>query len=997
MERRKEHRRTIFRRMLMLLLAVMLTQMVIYLLVFIKGGLLEQTEENAFSILVERTANRKLDLENDMVGGWTYLANGESDVLESVGEILSQNGITAEMLLQDQALSQQVAARSAESMITMLRRNGVTGAFLVLDSSGEKDTRPGVYIRDYDPTSYSSDNADLLLERGLPEISRNLGVTMDSYWSAFFRFEGRESEATDFFFAPVQAARAVELPYRQSRYFGYWSGAFSLSGLDRAVVTYSIPLIWEDGTVLGVLGVDLTIDYLTGMLNYEELGENRTGAYFLGISRDGGETYQTICSSGPNFHAYFGQPQALAVTPDRHSGIVTIAGTGKQTVYGARQDLKLYDTNTPFVGDQWALMGIMSQENLLVFPHRIQTLLLLSTLISLALGMGLIFLASRSFTKPISALAKELKCSDPSKPIRLRRVHVAEIDALTDAVEELSNAAAESAARISKIMEMSHIPIGVFEYRRGGERVFCSRRLFEVLGWADWMGDDAYLPEAEFAKRLDAITQTGHETEELVYCLPWPTGRDHWVQLFYREEPDCVLGAFLDVTEDMETKRRMEYERDFDVLTGLYNRRAFDQRVYQLFGAGKEVIGKAALLMLDLDNLKYVNDTYGHDYGDRYLQAFAHCMESFYQYPCLVGRRSGDEFNVFLYGCTDQETVRERVRRFWALVGETYVGLPDGERIRVRASGGLAWYPIDAEDYEELLRRADFAMYSIKRTVKGIVQEFDAEEYRSKSILIQGQDELNQMLDRRLVRYAMQPVVSASDGSIYGYEMLMRPIPKRLADLDNLFLLAKAQSKLLQIEELTWFEAMETFAVKVKNGEIAPEAKVFINSIGSQSLTHMDIAKLEARYAELLSRVVIEVTENEEAGSAITSQKRQAAVDWGGMLALDDYGSGFNSEKVMVEVAPDMVKVDCSIIRGIDKDPNRRALLKNLVGYAKERGILVLAEGVETAGELDTLIACGIDFLQGFYLARPEFEVSPLPAQRVEEIQRLYRKYHGKG
>ena len=211
-----------------------------------------------------------------------------------------------------------------------------------------------------------------------------------------------------------------------------------------------------------------------------------------------------------------------------------------------------------------------------------------------------------------------------------------------------------------------------------------------------------------------------------------------------------------DVTRDVEEKRRIEYERDFDILTDLYNRRAFDQQLRKLFSpARRGRLQVAALLMLDLDNLKYVNDTYGHDYGDRYIQAFAKCLESFYCCRSVVGRRSGDEFNVFLYGYENQEAVRACLKRFRDEVGEASLVLSTGDRMRVRASGGLAWYPRDAGNYEELLRMADFAMYSIKHTVKGRIQEFDREDYERNSILIQGQDALNRMIDGRLVRISI--------------------------------------------------------------------------------------------------------------------------------------------------------------------------------------------------------------------------------------------------
>ena len=139
--------------------------------------------------------------------------------------------------------------------------------------------------------------------------------------------------------------------------------------------------------------------------------------------------------------------------------------------------------------------------------------------------------------------------------------------------------------------------------------------------------------------------------------------------------------------------------------------------------------------------------------------------------------------------------------------------------------------------------------------------------------------------------------------------------------------------------------------------------------------------------------MVIEITENEETSAELTERKKAAAAAWGAQIALDDFGTGFNSERILVDIAPDIVKVDISIVREINLNPNRQALLRNLIGYARERGIMVLAEGVETREELETLIAMGVDYLQGFYLARPDFGVPKVPMGVVEEIGKFYREY----
>ena len=1002
MEQQKSRRSSssIFARMLIFLLAILLLQTTLYLAAFFGGDILKEMENSAFSSLRERTANRRMYLENEMVQRWSNVKEGKRDLMHAVDEVLRAQGKKVSDLANNQELCQEILTKSASDLISMLRRNGVTGAFVILASPSKLMEYPGLYIRDYDPMNYADDNADLLLERGLPQVARQLAIPMDSYWSAFVRFDSNFQGLAGAYDRPVEAARAAALDERKNDYFYRWSAPFTLGGADRPVIAYTTPLVWEDGTVIGVIGVDITVDYLISLLKHGELGDPETGAYFLGITEDGGKTYRTVGASGPIYKARFGQTEILAARSDERDGIVQVFQDqgGRESVYGAIQPLKLYNNNTPFQNEQWALIGMQSRSYLWQFSDRVHAMLLLTAMMTLTMGLMLVYSAARVFTDPISALVGELRRSDPKRPIRLPRINITELDALSGSIEALSNAAVESAARISKIISMSHIPIGVFEYRQKDEIVFCSGSLFELLGWEGHPGEDAFLPAEEFLERLHAVTGSRgvSKEDERVYHITCAE-EERWVQLFCREEGEQLLGAFLDVTADMEAKRKIEYERDYDVLTGLYNRRAFDRKMEELLATlGEEELKTAAVLMLDLDNLKYINDSSGHDYGDRYIQALGRTLGHFPPLQSIVGRRSGDEFNVFLYGYDSEHELRGVITKYWEKIGQSTCALPGGGRIRVRASGGVAWYGKDADNYAELLHLADFAMYNVKHTIKGELREFDRRDYEQKSILISGQDALNRMLENRMVRYALQPIVSAVDGSVFGYEFLMRPMIEELSNLGNLFRLAKTQSKLAQIEELTWLEAMSRFAYLARTRQIPDAARAFLNSVSNQYLPEQILEELEDLYHDVLHRVVLEITEGEEPDRNLSRRKKAKIKSWGGLLALDDYGTGYSTEAILVDLAPDIIKVDVGLIRNIDRDTNRLALVRNLMLYAKSRSIKVVAEGVETAGELRTLIACGVDYFQGFYLCRPKLEVPEVPPNVVEEIRALHAYYWAK-
>ena len=168
-------------------------------------------------------------------------------------------------------------------------------------------------------------------------------------------------------------------------------------------------------------------------------------------------------------------------------------------------------------------------------------------------------------------------------------------------------------------------------------------------------------------------------------------------------------------------KAKIEYERDYDLLTNLLNCRAFHAQMQQLFQpSGKLKV--AALIMMDLDNLKYINDTFGHDYGDQYIRAAANALRIGTPDSAVLSRMSGDEFYIFLYGYDTEDQVREKIDQLQKSIQTSTLDLPNRPSFTIRASAGVAWYPKDSENYEQLIRYADFAMYSVKEHDEGPVR-----------------------------------------------------------------------------------------------------------------------------------------------------------------------------------------------------------------------------------------------------------------------------------
>ena len=437
-------------------------------------------------------------------------------------------------------------------------------------------------------------------------------------------------------------------------------------------------------------------------------------------------------------------------------------------------------------------------------------------------------------------------------------------------------------------------------------------------------------------------------------------------------------------------RRRIEHERDYDILTGLYNRQAFRRTCEELF-AHPEKLGHAALVMTDLDNLKQINDTYGHDWGDQYLRQTGRCLAQSVPSGTLCARLSGDEFLLFFYGYRSREEIRRKLEELRDALHASTSTLPNGSQLHISISAGVAWYPENSTNYNTLKKYADFAMYQVKQSKKGEMREFDVGMYNQEAYALQTRHEFEEMLRQEAVEYYFQPIFSARSGRVVAYEALMRPQMPTLRSPLAVLKLARELGRLYDVEHLTIFKASEAFRDLRRKGLIREDALLFVNSIASVSLNDGDVQEYKKRYADLLPDFVVEITEEEELDLKELERKRYVP-GASGTVALDDYGSGYSNGNSLLTIEPRYVKVDISIIRNIDTNADKQQFLAGLVTYAKPRSIQVLAEGVETMAELQKVLELGVDLLQGYGCARP----APVPGPIAPEAMNVLREFNAR-
>ncbi len=968
----------IFRTILLAMLTALAAELLLLAGSLYMTNVIDQLNQNAIDILQKQVENRQNYLESTMISNQD-LTLLEDSITSKAEELLEDGTIQLETLDRSSDNCLPLMEAVSQELLSTLRNNSVTGVFLVinthdLNQRSESDTLPCLYIRDLDPASPPSERySDLQLLRSPIQMVESLGITTDKVWAPTVRYEALKDDG---FFYPVFQAAWVDGGQLSPSDYGHWTTTpYTLSGDDHPTISYSVPLILSDGTVYGVVGVEMLVSYLQSILPYSELQNNQSGDYLLAVAHHPLESGNSIqiqeiaCTSGAD--AVQQLPSSFTLTPDRHGGYQI--STADTVYHAAAVPLTLYNRNAPFSSEQWLLIGTVSEDQLYAFSHHVMQLLALCILLTLLTGLLTSLFAARNLAHPISKLSKEVADAQEHRSYipTLSPTGIRELDQFSSAITQLSRDILDSSTKFLRIMEMASVEIGGYELRTAPEGIYVTDNLLPMLGISHV--DPSTLTVQQFRDILQNLdTHYTHKPASNgaeLYHIPLPNGESRYLRIETTSEASAQVGLVEDVTSTTLEKLRIEHERDFDSLTGLYSRRAFQRECEALFRT-PERLKHAALMMLDLDNLKHTNDTYGHDWGDQYIRETGRCFAVNCPPGTLCARISGDEFNLFFYGYPSQEEIRKAVQHVQDALNRTTIQLPSGRELRISISGGISWYPEDCTTLSTMKKYADFAMYQVKHSQKGALGEFDLGVYNQEAYALQSRNEFHRLIKEELVTYHFQPIVSAHSGQILAFEALMRVDLPTLHTPTAVMKLAREEDCLHEIERITLFHSAEAFQALQKNGHISGSKLLFINSIANQNLSPEESQEFLQKYSDLLPQMVIEITEEDGLDLHALEIKRSMLGD-SGAFALDDYGSGYNNGKSLLELSPRYIKVDLSIVRDIDIDVDKQQIVAGIVDYAHCRGMQIVAEGLETAAEVQKVLELGVDLLQGFYLARP--------------------------
>jgi diguanylate cyclase (GGDEF)-like protein len=426
-----------------------------------------------------------------------------------------------------------------------------------------------------------------------------------------------------------------------------------------------------------------------------------------------------------------------------------------------------------------------------------------------------------------------------------------------------------------------------------------------------------------------------------------------------------------------ELARRKQEELYFlahyDALTQIPNRMLFTDRLGQAcreaLRSGREV----ALLFIDVDRFKQVNDSLGHAFGDELLCAIARRMQVCARESDTVARLGGDEFAILMDGVRGREDPEALALRLVDSMREP-VCIVDRE-VRVSLSIGIALYPRDDRDAETLLSKADAAMYEVKTSGRNGFRHFEAgiSSYSSERSSLEA--ELKQALDHAEFILYYQPQIDLASGAVVGAEALIRwNHPKRGLLAPGSFIeIAEESGLIVPIGDWILAEACRQHREWMQQG--LPSLRLGIN-ISALQFHQADFVK---RVKRMLSEPGVDPAFLEfELTESMVMRKASSVLDMlhelkaaGVRLALDDFGTGYSSLGYLSRFPIDRLKIDQSFVRGVDQIPVNASILRAITALAKSLSLHVVAEGVETEAELNVVRECGCDESQGYLHSRP--------------------------
>lgn len=486
------------------------------------------------------------------------------------------------------------------------------------------------------------------------------------------------------------------------------------------------------------------------------------------------------------------------------------------------------------------------------------------------------------------------------------------------------------------------------------------------------------LDDTEYKKLMCEMIASPSDAAPDIYMA---AKSESWIRIRTFDTEDCELTVVTDVSEYVSCKNIIKSLKYYDSETGMLCRDAFISKVRAAAAANTSYIGLITVLVSGIEKITSFKGTH---VADKICSKASAAIKR-YENPhnVFAGRTATYEFCLLLTD-TYEEGCRKYADKLLKNVEEVLADIDGSEYIRVYC--GYALFKGMDHDAGSMLSSVDYAVFEAKNSSAAAPVEFNDENYATSAFDFKKVQVFNSIVDRNLLSYHFQPVVDAHTGEIFGYEALMRP-----KEIDGIKLsppevldIAGQQGMTSKIE---WLTISNTIKYLSENQDLFRGKKLFVNSIPNCLITDEEYGLIFEEYGGIFDKLIIEVTEGCQISENTVKTLFDRYKNRHAQIALDDYGTGYANDSTLLSIKPDYIKIDRSLITGIDAESQKRHLVANMISFAKSHGIKTLAEGVESRGELDAVITLGVDLIQGFYTSKPNAMVLlDIPEEVKNEI-----------
>ncbi|MEZ5584206.1 MAG: EAL domain-containing protein [Candidatus Competibacteraceae bacterium] len=438
-------------------------------------------------------------------------------------------------------------------------------------------------------------------------------------------------------------------------------------------------------------------------------------------------------------------------------------------------------------------------------------------------------------------------------------------------------------------------------------------------------------------------------------------------------QDQSLAGFLLDITQEKLSEQRITYLANHDPLTGLINRHRFQERLEEQIAYNRRYGTNGVLLFMDLDQFKYINDTYGHHTGDEYLRQIAGHLRKFIRDSDVVGRLGGDEFGIILPNTDHDQAKRFTERLLKTLNNQEFIH--EDRLTSFGASIGVVLFPQHGDRASDLLAKADTAMYTAKdqgRNTYALFEEGHRSTYMQDKV--HWEDRIRRALKDNGFQLYFQPIVDLRSGHIEHYESLLRMIGEdgKIIAPGAFIGIAERFGMIRDIDQWVVASALRTQGESLRNGKpVSLTVNLSGRHFGNPQILEI-IQESTQRHGANPSSIVFEVTETAAVENFTEAcHFIQALRDKGYRIALDDFGSGFSSFDYLKNIPVDYIKIDGSFVRNLHRSSVDRIFVNAIADLARGLDVAAVAEFVENQESVDILRELGVPLGQGYFFAKP--------------------------